>query len=165
MILLSLNLVSKKTVPQSDDEIKKSSGIRLILQEETINISEYQWQINLQQINKKIDTSSTFTGQRGVYKITWSEYQANGLPNLTVSLNEKVILEQSMKNYTDKIIAKYLPDKQMSNEGSLDDMSITLETPEIKILIVFESVEINIDNQQDKTYYWLNIKGIYFKEK
>ena len=53
----------------------------------------------------------------------------------------------------------------MSDEGSLDDMSITLETPEIKILIVFESVEIDIDPQQDKTYYCLNIKGIYFKEK
>jgi len=155
------------TVPASQPETVKNSGTILSLPVGVIDISGYQWSVNLQQSyeSKNADALATIKGNKADYKINWSVNQTNGLPSLTVSVNDKIILEQTMKNYLDRIIAKYPLGQLDAKEGTIDDMSLTLQTSQMDIMIVFSNVEINVDNQQDKIYYWLNIKAIYLKER
>lgn len=152
---------------QAQSETIKNPGTILNLPSGAINISSYQWSVNLQQLSgsKSDDAFATIKGNKGEYKINWSRDQTNGLPTFTISLNDKIILEQTMKNYIDGIISKYPLGQQVTKEGTIDDMSLKLETGEMNIMIVFENIEVSVDNQQDKTYYWLNIKAIYLNER
>ncbi len=44
-------------------------------------------------------------------------------------------------------------------------MSFKIETPEIKIMLIFSNVDINVDHQSDKIDYWINLANIYMQEK
>lgn len=155
------------TVQASQPATVKNYGTILNLSSGAIDISGYQWSVNLQQSyeSKNAGAFATIKGNKGDYKINWSVDQTNGLPSITLSLNDKIILEQTMKNYIDGVIAKYPLGQLDAKEGTIDDMSLTLQTSQMDIMIVFSNVEINVDNQQDEIHYWLNIKAIYLKER
>lgn len=156
-----------QTWPETIGETGKYPRTYLTLQNGAIDISGYQWAVNTQNIKEsgKTNASATITGNRGIYNITWIMDQSDGLPTLRIRLKDKVILEKSMKSYVDSIAAKFPPGQQTTTEGTLDDMSVKLETPEVSVMIVFTSVEINEDNQQGTVNYMLNLNGIYIKEK
>jgi hypothetical protein len=44
-------------------------------------------------------------------------------------------------------------------------MSMTIETEELSLLIVFSSVDISVDPQNDVINYWVGLNAIYVKEK
>jgi hypothetical protein len=156
-----------QTWPETPGGKVQYPGTSLNLQNGAADISGYRWALYMQNPNEsgKSSASAAIKGDRGTYTITWITDQTNGLPTFRIRLNDKVILEQSMKSYVDRIRAKYPPGQQTSTEGTLDDMSVKLETPEVSIMIVFNNVQINVDNQQGTVSYWLNLNGIYIKEK
>ena len=134
----------------------------LILPSEGIDISEYQWAINLSQ--EKTESEMLIKGSKGDYQFYWEIDQSKGLPTLKILLNDKVILEKSMQNYIDKIVKLY-PASSEDRIGTLKDMSLKLETPEIKVLIVFRNITINTNRKNNKTQYWLEPNALYMKER
>jgi hypothetical protein len=104
-------------------------------------------------------------GEKGTYEIDWSVASGNGIPYLRVLKGDKVIIEQDLKGYIDKISAKYPPGKAQSYEPVLEDMCLRIETPEVKLLLVFNNVQINVDTQRDTINYWLSLDAIYVGEK
>jgi hypothetical protein len=44
-------------------------------------------------------------------------------------------------------------------------MCLRIETPEVKLLLVFNNVQINVDPQRDTINYWLSLNAIYVGEK
>jgi len=142
----------------------KSPGTYLSLPNGPIEISGYKWVVNMNNEGKG-DSAATVKGNKGTYTIHWTTSQQNGIPTLRVDLDGKVILEKSMKEYADGIAAKYPPGKQANVTGTLDDMTLKLDTPEASMLLVFTNVEINVDSQQDTINYYMNLGQIYMNEK
>ena len=141
-------------------------GTSLYLNSETIDVSDYNWGIILQEDSGKEVKSSTVTGSKGVYTVEWVPGSAGGIPSLRIKLDDRVILEQDMNGYIDRISDKYPPGSQTGQaEVGLDDMSYRLENNDIAVLVVFNNVEINVDPQADNIYYWLNVNTLYLKEK
>lgn len=87
------------------------------------------------------------------------------MPTLKIELDNRVILEQNMNEYFDRITKKYPPGQSNQKEATFEDMSLELESPEIKVLLVFNSVDINVDPQRDEISYWTDLRMIYISEK
>lgn len=137
-------------------------GTNLMLPSGALDISGYQWFINLQQ--ERFDYSTSIQGNNGEYQIYWTVNQSQGIPTLKILLNDRVILEESMKAYLDKIAAAY-PPGEASREAKMMDMSLQFDNREVTTLIVFRNISINLDPQNDTIYYWLDPSALYLNEK
>lgn len=154
--------------PTPDDNYNPGSylGTSLYLKSETINVSDFNWGIILQEDGTNGRKSSTVTGDKGIYIIDWTINASDGVPTLRIKLDDRVILEQDMNEYIDQISAKYPPGSQAGQkEATLADMSFRLENQEVAVLLIFNNIEINVDPQADQIYYWLSPDTLYLKEK
>lgn len=151
---------NSNTIP---DVVKGSS---LILQPEAFDVSGYRWAINMQnssQMNGQ--TSVAVKGNKGTYRITWSLEAATNLPTLEIELDNRTIIKQSLKAYVDRITASYPPGQARPFQAPLKDMSLQLESQEVKVLLVFSNININVDSYPNITNYWLNLSDLYLQEK
>lgn len=155
--------------PKTDDGINGGTdylGTFLYLKSQPINVSDYDWMINLLEYGGKEIKSAKITGENGVYDIEWVLSTADGVPSLRIKLDGRVVLEQDMNDYINRISAKYPPGSHAGLiEANLDDMSINIENEEVSVLIVFNNVDINLNPRTDDINYWLNMNMLYFKEK
>ncbi|MDD2504289.1 MAG: DUF4153 domain-containing protein, partial [Clostridia bacterium] len=155
--------------PKADDGYNGGTdflGTSLYLESQPINVSEYDWMINLMEYRGKEAKSAKIAGENGQYEIEWIFNNADEIPSLSISLDDRAILEHDMNDYIDRISVKYPPGSQsVQREAGLDDMSVKLENEEISVLIVFNNVDINLDPRTDEINYWLNMNMLYFKEK
>jgi hypothetical protein len=87
------------------------------------------------------------------------------MPTLRIELDDRVILEQDMRAYIDRITAVYPPGQAGVPEAAIEEMSLRLEAPEVDVLLVFSNVDIYVDPRQDVINYWLNLSALYLKEK
>lgn len=141
-------------------------GTSLYLKSDAVNVSDYKWGIILQADYAKQGQLSVVTGDKGVYTIDWTIDSSDGIPSLKIKLDDRIIFDQDMNGYIDRITAKYPPGRQAgTGEASLDDMSFVLENEEVAVLLIFSNVDINVDTQNDRINYWLNLSMIYLKEK
>jgi len=136
----------------------------LILKSEAIDISDYQWMIDLQEVDGKGSKATTIVSDRGLYQLDWMTNPPNGIPSIRIMLNDDVILEQDMNDYIDRISEKYPPGITETKEATLKDMSLILETQDITVLLIFHNIDIYVDPQGDDINYWLNLKAVYLKE-
>lgn len=136
----------------------------LILEPEAIDISDYQWVIDLQEVDGKGSKAITITSDKGMYQLDWMMNTPNGIPSLKIMLNDDVILEQDMNDYIDQTAEKYPPGKTETTEATLKDMSLLLETQEVTVLLIFNNIDIYVDPQGDDINYWLNLRAVYLKE-
>ncbi len=139
-------------------------GTSLTLPPEAINISDYRWAVSLQQEYTKGQDYVTIDGDNGVYHIYWIINPDSTIPVLKVTMDDHIILEKDMRDYIDQITAKYPPGQSQPYQATLGDMSLHLETPEISIMLVFSTIDINLDTRADKINYWLNLIALYLKE-
>jgi hypothetical protein len=155
--------------PKTDDGFYGGTdylGTFLYLKTQPINVSDYDWMINILEYGGKEIKSAKVTGENGVYEIEWVLSSADGVPSLRIKLDGRVILEHDMNDYINRISVKYPPSSKTGLiEANLDDMSVKLENEEVSVLIVFNNVDINLDPRTDKINYWLNMNMLYFKEK
>lgn len=140
-------------------------GTSLMLPTGAVDISGYRWAVKLSEFKEGPQTTAVVEGEKGTYKITWSVSQPDNIPSLNVQLNDKVILQQSMNDYVDRISEKFPPGKTRPTVGTLEDMSLAIETAEVEILLVFGNVDINVDNQNDVINYWINLSDLFMREK
>ena len=87
------------------------------------------------------------------------------MPNLKISLNDETIVDADMNEYIDKVLEKHPLGKANRSSVSIEDMSMEFETPEIKGLLIFNSVDISLDYRSDKISYWINPDTLYINEK
>jgi hypothetical protein len=146
-------------------------GISLMLPPGAVDISDYTWAVNLQNYYGKYNDgndSITVDGVKGVYLINWTVANPNNaatLATLKIELDGRMILEQDMNSYIDRISAKYPPGQGKPTQASFEDMTVRLETPEVSVLLVFNNVEISVDPRRDNINYGLNPGALYLKEK
>ncbi|HZW49588.1 MAG TPA: DUF4153 domain-containing protein, partial [Bacillota bacterium] len=136
----------------------------LTMPNEALDVSEYRWAILMQSAGKDNNTAYV-TGNRGSYFIQWNVTPKTGIPDLSVKLNENLILENTMNEYLDRVMAAYPPSQSDTVIPTLADMCVVLETPEVKLLIAFRNININVDLSTDVITYWLEISTVYLLEK
>lgn len=140
-------------------------GTSLMLSTQAVDISGYDWAVNLQESSRKGEASVSVEGNKGVYEIYWTINPPSGIPSLKITLDGNAILEQDMNAYIDRISQAFPPGQGNPSQASLEDMSVKLETQEASVLLVFNNIEINVDPRADTINYWLNLNAMYFKEK
>lgn len=140
-------------------------GLSLMQPPGAVDISGYTWAVNLQNYYGRDNDSVTVDGVKGLYRINWTVTPPTGIATLKIELDGRVILEQDMNDYIDRISAKYPPGQGRPTEASFDDMSLRLETPEVSVLLVFNNVDIYVDPRRDSINYGLNPGALYLKEK
>ncbi|HWQ71939.1 MAG TPA: DUF4153 domain-containing protein [Desulfitobacteriaceae bacterium] len=156
----------EQTWPQAEGPYENgpvSKGISLVLPPEAIDISGYRWAFDLQNYaeTEKGNAIITLNGNKGLYRINWNMNMREGIPTLKIELDGRVILEQSMNIYIDRIKAGFPPGE--TAQPTLKDMSQQLETPEISVLLVFRNININLD--PNGYNYYLNLSALYLQEK
>ncbi|MDX9916638.1 MAG: DUF4153 domain-containing protein [Gudongella sp.] len=151
-----------------NDYVQQSdyATITLTLKPTVIDISDYQWSFNLPDYSGKRTDSNSFMGERGLYEVNWiMEPGYERIPSITISLNENIIVDESMKEYLDDVMEKYPAVGYEAREVGVEEVSYLIEDDNILVLIVFNTVEISIDKRKDTVNYWLYVNSIYINEK
>ena len=140
-------------------------SVVLQLPNEALSIRGYDWVVNPQTLKQFGDSSAAeIHGAKGTYKLDWMS-SGGKVPTLKLEKDGKVILEQSMKPYLDKLVEKYPLGANRETSPTTADMTLKFAVPEAEVLIVFQSINIDLDPSRDSTNYWMNLSGIYLKEK
>lgn len=145
------------------DQPTQTLGTYLSLPPGALDISGYTWAVNPQSEFKKGAGNTSVSGGRGTYQIEWT-VSDRGLPSIQISLDDRVILQQDLKEFTDIICKKYPPGYSGYPEVTLEDMSFPIQTAEINVLLVFDSIDINVDPANDTIQYWLSLREMYLAE-
>ena len=152
--------------PEVPDTGSSYMATTLYRPEAALDISGYSWAVSPREIYGPEITPATLNGKRGSYKIYWRVDAPNRIPTLRITLNDKDILNEDMSSYVDRITEKYPPGRSsVPQAASLEDMTVTRETPEIKVMLVFNNVDISVDPRGDTIYYSLNLDALYLQEK
>jgi len=155
------------TWPQAEP-IKGPQGYlstNLSLPSQGIDISGYRWVLLLGPSSDKGQGSATVQGDRGVYRVDWNFEPPNNVPLVRVSLDDRVILEQDLNSYIDRLMAKYPLSERPQQAATVEDMSLKLESPEVELLLLFGYVDISLDVRSDTHTYWFSLSGVYMNEK
>lgn len=140
-------------------------GTTLNLKPQLVDISQYNWAIDTENFYGESNTPVSVEGNKGFYKVYWTMNTKSGIPKFKVELNGDIIMQKDMNEYIDEITKKYPPEEAGSIEANLSDMSVSVESPELNVFIVFNYVEIIIDPAYDDINYWLDLNTIYIEEK
>jgi len=139
-------------------------GINLYLPATAVDVGDYRWAVNVQGEFEKQQDFVTVEGDKGEYRIYWITNTVSTVPSLEIQLNGEVILEKDLNDYIDEITAKYPSGRIGGYPGTLEEMSMTLESKEIKVLLVFRNVDIYLDPKNDVINYGINMETLYMKE-
>ncbi len=139
-----------------------STSLQLPVQ--AIDITGYRWAVTMGPSAEKGRSTAAVQGTKGTYQIYWT-MNPPGVPTVKITLNDQVILEQDMNDYIDRITQKYPPSAEPTQRGTIEDLSLKLETPELSVLLVFNNIDINVDVRNDQINYWFNLNAIYLNEK
>lgn len=140
-------------------------GTSLRLLPEPIDISEYNWVLDPEAFYGESNNGIKIEGSRGSYKVSWTSNTKSGIPSLKIHLDGDVIIEKDLNDYIDAVTEKYPPREGDSLEANLEDMSLMVESPELRVFLVFNYTEIIIDPAYDDINYWIDLNAIYIKEK
>ena len=148
-----------------DDRYGDYMGISLRLPTEPINIMEYSWVVNMEEIYRQGETAVTIDGENGTYEIYWNVSSPNDIPSLKIVMDDRIIIEQDMNDYIDKILEDFPLGQAKETKATFKDMSLKLETSEVAVLLVFKNIEINVNVRDDIINYWINLDALYINEK
>lgn len=133
------------------------------LSSSAIDISDYQWSAVFNTMDSSGDNAVTIKGENGTYDIYWIVDANNGMPTLKIVLDGDVIVEESLASYVEQITKTFSGDK--GDQGTVDDMSLKIETEQIDALLVFQYIEGYIGPDEYNTYYNLDLNAVYLNEK
>ncbi len=150
-----------KSIDQSPDY----RGVSLYLPALTIDISGYDWAINIGPQYEKEQEPISLLGRQGSYKIYWNSNFGNEIPKIEIELNDEIIIQKDMKEFVDTLLDKYSANNMEMEPANWEDMTTILESDEIKALLIFRNIEVSIDSQSDNIYYGVDLESIYILEK
>ncbi|OLS02697.1 DUF4153 domain-containing protein [Tissierella creatinophila] len=138
-----------------------SSNFRL--ETDAIDISDYSLSLRVLP-NEKSDTTNRFKGKNGSYEIMITrEFQR--VPKIIVKLEDKIIVEEDMSKYLSDLSIKYNSKQNSEIKVPFEDMNVIIETEDISILLVFDNINIYRDQIKEKTDYYVELHGIFVKNK
>lgn len=152
----------EKVWPDYEPDGGMYKGTYLTLPSDFIDISGYRWAVQMQNKNER---EVTLIGDKGTYHIYWETMQGDNIPSLRIELGNKTILNKDMKDYLDSIIEKYPPGENRDVDADFDDMVLKFESPDINVMLVFNSISINVDVKRDSVNYWMDLGSLYISEK
>lgn len=138
-----------------------STNLNLILKTQLIDISEYPFALNISQ-NEKMDTSTVFQGKNGEYELLWTT-NSNGIPKVTVKFQDKIIIEENLEDYLFNLQLKYPLGGKSYEELAFEDMSLVIESDDLSLLLIFDSIDIYNNEREEKIDYYINIHELYIK--
>ena len=155
----------KKTWPEPDEDIPREYlSTNLVLQSGFVEIDEYDWAINFRDYYGSEEVRTEIEGQRGTYSISWQSDKMD-IPKLSVDLDGEMILEGDLESYFEGILESYPPGSRTPVEAGMEDMSLVMESDEIKILLVFENIDIGLDTTNNRMNHWFMLARMYVTEK
>jgi hypothetical protein len=128
-----------------------------------IDISDYQQSLIFNTWSGAGDNVVTFEGKNGTYDIYWLIDQNNGIPTIKIVLNGEVIAEESLAPYVEQIVDQFPGDN--GAQGTLEDMSLKIETEQLDALMVFQNIDGYIGPDEYNTYYNFSLNAVYLNEK
>lgn len=138
-------------------------GTYLNLPSGAIDVSGFEWALTQNDSGKGEGSYTVVIGEEGSYKIYWTVAD-NGMPTLRILLDDRTVLEQDLHDYIDGLCDKYPPGQSDGAEATLEDMSLLLQNEDVRVLLLFESISVNIDTVNDEINYWMYLKNIYLSE-
>ncbi|HOP11068.1 MAG TPA: DUF4153 domain-containing protein [Oscillospiraceae bacterium] len=137
-------------------------GIYLSLSSSAMPIHDYDWVVRFQKYGTE---SIQFTGNNGNYKVDWVMTSESKVPSISISLNNQVLVEQSLDDYFNGLIDQYGLNAKNAVDGTLDNMSIAFETDSFNALLVLNSAEYSLNRSTNEVYYWVEPGALYLSEK
>jgi hypothetical protein len=131
---------------------------------EAIDISAYHWAVSPLLEYSKAQGDLTISGNRGTYHVHWLTNTGEGVPSLQIQLDDRVVIEQDMNDYIDKLSQKYPPSQGKEDTAAADDMMLKLHSQEVDVLLVLRRVEMTVDPSHDVIKYWLDLDALYLNE-
>ncbi len=147
------------------DPGQKDRFTQLRLNTNVIDVSGYQWELAALLPFKASPNGFELEGDNGRYVIRWQDPGPAGTPALTVSLDGREILNRDAQEFLDEILLKFPLGAQTFAPPTLQDMTWTLETPEIQMTLIFEEVYISEAADSGVMSSYLTILTAYLTEK
>ncbi len=161
----------EKTWMKADEEYPirepETLGMFLMMPNAAIDISDYDWAVYLHKEDQGgVEVrSQTVRGERGTYNVTWRTGNGDWIPNLTIWLDGRVILQEDLKDFMDQTAEAVRARSGPYEAKGYEEMSVKFETPEIVALLVFRSMNLYVNPQEDVMEYYLELDAVYLKEK
>ena len=133
----------------------------LTLATQSIDISEYNLSINVG-ANERDRTTTIFEDKDNKYELIWDSME-KGIPKIIVKIEGKIIVEKDLEEFLDKIEENYPPTNYKEIKGSVEDMSVLIETDEISMVLIFNTINIYNDTSQGRKDYYMDLNNIYVK--
>ncbi|HRL51259.1 MAG TPA: hypothetical protein PLU84_02780, partial [Enterococcus aquimarinus] len=133
---------------------------------QAIAIASFDWRVPLTYQDQKEGQGGTFEGNKGTYEIEWilSE-KGNSVPKLTIKLNNQVILNESLKTFVEGLLAEYPPTTEQKESTTVATLEYPFSTDEIEGQLIFNHIEMQVDENNQPITYWIEIEGVYIREK
>ncbi|NMB43034.1 MAG: DUF4153 domain-containing protein [Clostridiales bacterium] len=151
-----------------DDSLDDKSAYRsinLYLPVAPIDIRDYDIAIDLGQRFAKDQEVISVEGISGNYQINFDPSYGKNIPSLEIHLNDEPIIQTDMTDLIDKVTNKYSFDEYSFEAGTIDDMTMLIETSELKVLLVFSNIEIYSYSEEEDLNYSFILESLYLLEK
>ncbi len=120
--------------------------------------------ISLNQMYESNDFTIEANGD--TYEINWSLTKKEvGIPVISVKKNGQQQLDENLEEFLLALTQKYPYDANQHNVVPIEDMSLTIENADFKILLILESVEVSNDGNTQLIQYYVSLSAMYFKTK
>lgn len=155
----------KKTWPEPHGEIPMQYlSTNLVLQSGVVEIDEYDWAVNFSDYYGSEKVRTEIEGERGTYSVSWISSK-EGNPQLSVELDGELILEADFEGYFNDILEKYPPGARTPIQAGIEEMSFVMESNQLKVLVVFENLDLGLDTTNNRMNRWFMLSGMYLMEK
>jgi len=155
------------TWPKMDyDSQDRRYGLNLQLSQGIVEIKGYDYAVSLNPRGYMSEERGAIdlTGHNDTYTIEWLVDRYSGIPTLKIIAGEKVILKENLQGYLQTLTDKFPPGEEKQRMETIEDMSLTIENEQLKVLLVFRFIDINVDVEEDRINYYLDVDKLYIKE-
>ncbi|MEG0293521.1 hypothetical protein [Enterococcus sp.] len=150
--------------PAPGKQVKRMSLAR---ENQAFSIADFEWQVPLHYDNETNSQRGILKSNQGQFIIEWQTDAQSSLPSLKVTLDDRVIIEETLQAYFDELQETHPATVDMNQSGETIDvpeLQFNFESSEIKGTIIFSTIEVVINENTNETTYWSEVEGIYVSE-
>ncbi|NLT39299.1 MAG: DUF4153 domain-containing protein [Clostridiales bacterium] len=140
--------------------------IDLVLKPGAVDIRDYSWAFNPKETYEEGRGAAEFSGENGTYRVFWSVLQ-NGVPSIRIELDGQTIYEDDLNAYLAGLASEYFEGTENGGliEAPPEDMSCTVETDRLKLLLVFKYIGVSKGAAEDTIWYSLDLGAAFAIER
>ncbi len=135
----------------------------LFLPDGSYPVSDYDYAISVGNFNS--GWPKTIKGTKGSYSINVAANDTAGAPGISVTLDGKTVLEKDLNEWLSSLNEKY-KGSSGKEPGTIayEDMLLKLEQGSLKLLVVFNQIEISTKTSTQEKTFSLLVGNIYLAE-